>query len=92
MCIGYFSGDSLYNIITFFGVSHSEVLDGVWYTFDSRSRTEKLSISHPESHVKQQRIAFEFKSISADDFDVCIGAIDGILICIQKQLHMMPKE
>jgi len=36
----YFSGGSPYDIMSNFGVSHSEMMDSVWYVVDATNRTE----------------------------------------------------
>ena len=44
------------------------------------------------SHSELKRIAHEFKGSSAVDFDVCTGAIDGVLIWIQKPVVLDAKR
>jgi hypothetical protein len=82
----YFSGGSPYHIMPQYGLSHTEVLDSVWYVVESTNKVEAWYwyITYPTDHNEQIRIAYEFKAKSGVGFDVCAGAIDGILIWIHK--------
>ena len=80
----YFAGGSPYDIMTNYGISHSETLDSVWYVVDAVNRTREFDISYPESAGEQQKIASEFKRISSVNFSNCGGALDGILIWMLK--------
>jgi hypothetical protein len=53
----YFAGGLPYDITTNYGISHSEVLDSVWYVVDAVNRTKGFDISYPESADEQQKIA-----------------------------------
>lgn len=44
----------------------------------------ELSFSYPKDHGDQQLIADGFKSVSRGIFECCAGAIDGILIWLEK--------
>lgn len=80
--IRYFAGGSPYDIITIFGISHSEMFNSVWYVVDAINKKKKFDIKYPESHHDQQKIADGLRAVSAVGFDCCAGAIDGILIWI----------
>lgn len=80
----YFSGGSPYDVMPQYGISHTEVLDSVWYVVESTNKVEEWYITYPTDHNEQLRLAYEFKAKSGVDFDVCAGAIDGILIWILK--------
>jgi hypothetical protein len=80
----YFAGGSPYDIMTNYGISHSEMLDSVWYVVDAVNRTNGFDIVYPESADEQKKIASEFKRISSVNFSNCGGSIDGILIWILK--------
>ena len=43
-----------------------------------------MDIEYPESAEEQNKIAQKFKQVSSAGFDICAGAIDGILIWIKK--------
>ncbi len=43
-----------------------------------------FAITYPSSVEEQDNIVAGFKDASAVDFDVCAGAINGILIWMQK--------
>jgi hypothetical protein len=67
-----------------YGISHSEVMESVWYVVDAVNNFEEFAIEYPESAEEQERIAQEFKHVSQANIDICAGAIDGILIWIAK--------
>jgi hypothetical protein len=51
---------------------------------DAINNFKEFYIMYPESHDKQRKMAQDFKQKSAANFDVCVGAIDGILIWTHK--------
>ena len=67
-----------------YGISHSEVMESVWYVVDAVNNFEEFAIEYPESAEEQERITQEFKHVSQANIDICAGAIDGILIWIAK--------
>ena len=67
-----------------YGISHSEVMESVWYVVDAVNTVEEFTIEYPESAEKQEEIAREFKRVSQANIDICASAIDGILIWIAK--------
>jgi hypothetical protein len=78
----YYAGGSVYDIMSSYGISHTEVFESVWYVVDAVNAS--FNINYPRNHDEQKKIAAEFKAVSAVEFDVCAGAIDGILIWILK--------
>jgi len=84
IALRYFAGGDPMDIMMSFGVSHTEVLNSVWYVVDSVLRLEEFSLAYPSDHVTQRRIAREFKAKSDANFDCCAGCIDGILIWINR--------
>ena len=82
--IRFFAGGSPYDIMGKYGISHSEVMESVWYVVVAVNTVEEFAIEYPESADEQERIAQEFKRVSQANIDICAGAIDGILIWIAK--------
>jgi hypothetical protein len=80
----YFAGGSPYDLVVKFGISHTEVLDSVWFVIKAINKHEEFFIEYPADHEKQKQIASVFHSASSAGFSSCAGAIDGILIWIQK--------
>jgi hypothetical protein len=80
----WFSGGSIYDIMTTFGISHTEAMDSCWYVVDAINKIDALQFSYPNNHDDQRAIAAAFKDVSAAEFECCAGAIDGILVWIHK--------
>jgi hypothetical protein len=80
----YFAGGSLYDIMCVFCISLSEVLKSVWIVVDAVNDCPQFHISYPSSLEEQRRIVAEFEAASTPKFRNCAGAIDGILIWMQK--------
>ena len=80
----YFAGGSAYDICLMFGISHSEVLSCVWIVVDAINQCPQFQISYPASLEEQRRIACGFEAASTPGIRNCAGAIDGILIWMQK--------
>jgi hypothetical protein len=76
----YSAGGSPYDIISTYGISHTEQFDSVWYTVDAVNKTKEFDIKYPESHEEQRKIAEDFRGVSTVKFECCGGSIDGILI------------
>jgi hypothetical protein len=76
----YFAGGSPYDIMAKYGVSHSEVMNSVWYVVEATNSRIDWYISYPDSREEQLKIADEFRVKSSVDFGCCAGAIDGIII------------
>lgn len=80
----WFAGGSIYDIMTTFGVSHTDAIDSCWYVVDAVNTHPSLKIVYPDDHEVQHAIAHGFSQVSAANFGCCAGAIDGILIWIHK--------
>ena len=80
----YFSGGSPYDIMCSFDISYSEVLASVWIVVDSINACPQFRIYYPDLLEEQRRLAAEFEAASMPGIRNCAGAIDGILIWIQK--------
>ena len=59
-------------------------MDSVWQVVDAVNNCSKFAIAYPSSVEEQKKIVAGFKKASTVDFDICAGAIDGILIWTQK--------
>ena len=80
----YFAGGSPYDLVGVYGISHTDVMDSVWHVVDAVNNCSKLAIAYPSSVEEQRKIVAGFQKASTVDFDICAGAIDGILIWTQK--------
>lgn len=84
MALRYFAGGDPLDISDFHGVHDDEVLRSVWFVVDAIHASPELNIKFPESHMEQAIIMDGFKSKSAINIDCCVGAIDGMLVWINK--------
>ena len=82
--IRYFAGGSPLDIALVFGISHKDVMKSVWSVVDSINKTSELAIVYPECHNNQSKIAKGFEYKSTARFGNCAGAIDGMLVWIQR--------
>jgi len=80
----YFAGGSPYDLMGKYGISHTVVMESVWYVVQAVNNLHEMDIEYPESAEEQNKIAQQFKQVSSAGFDICAGAIDGILIWIKK--------
>ena len=80
----YLAGGSVYDIATTFCIAIRSVYTSIWAVIDAISNYEPMDFSFPSSHDKQKAIALGFKEVSTAGFDCCVGAIDGILIWIER--------
>jgi hypothetical protein len=55
----YFSGGSLYDNMVKYGVSHTEMLNSVWYVAEAVNSKKEWYISYPMDHNEQLKIAAE---------------------------------
>jgi hypothetical protein len=97
--IRYFAGGRPEDIAISHGIAHSEVFYSVWKVVDAVNRCDELSFSFPASHAKQQELALGFKAKSAAGIDCCVGAVDGMLLWIERptnadceRAHCGPKK
>ena len=82
--IRYFAGGSPYDIMCKYGVSHTEIFRSAWFVIDAVNQITAFNIEYPSSHEEQMKIANQFQQKSAAGFDTCAGAIDGLLIWINR--------
>ena len=80
----WFAGGSVYDIMTTFGISHTDANDSCWFVVDAINRHPNFTIMYPEDHNTQYSIAEGFCQVSSADIGCCAGAIDGVLIWIHK--------
>jgi hypothetical protein len=80
----WFAGGSVYNIMTTYGISHTDAINSCWYVVDAVNSHPNFKIAYPEEHDKQQSIAEGFRQVSGANFSCCAGAIDGILIWVHR--------
>lgn len=80
----YFAGGSPYDLMGKYGISHTVVMESVWYVVQSVNNLREMDIEYPESAEEQEKIAMQFLNVSSAGIDSCAGAIDGILIWMKK--------
>jgi hypothetical protein len=80
----WFAGGSVYDIMTTYGISHTDAIKSCWYVVDAVNSHPNFKIVYPEKHDKQQSIAKGFGQVSGANFSCCAGAIDGILIWVHR--------
>ena len=59
-------------------------MDSVWQVVVAVNNHLEFQISYPLSVEEQEKIVAGFNKVNSIGFDVCAGAIDGILIWMQK--------
>lgn len=82
--IRWFAGASAYDLMTTFGIGHTDTINSCWYVVEAVNGHPSFNIEYPEDHEKQKAIARGFQEASAAGFNSCAGAIDGVLIWIHK--------
>jgi hypothetical protein len=82
--LGWFAGGSVYDIMTTYGISHTDAINSCWYVVDAVNSHPNFKIAYPEDHEKQRSIAEGFRQVSSANFACCAGAIEGILIWIHR--------
>jgi hypothetical protein len=82
--IRWFSGASSYDLMTTYGIGHSDTLRSYWFVVDAINSHPNFKIEYPTDHDAQRQIARGFQNVSSAGFNCCAGAIDGILIWIHK--------
>jgi hypothetical protein len=65
-------------------VHDDEAMRSVWFVVDAIHVSPELNIKFPESHMEQAIIMEGFKSKSTINIDCCVGAIDGMLVWMNK--------
>jgi hypothetical protein len=87
-----FAGGSVYDLMSNYGISHTDVMDSVWHVVHAVNNLPEFKIEYPSFVDEQRRIAADFKRVSGVGFDNCTGAIDGVLIWIQKPSLRVAKQ
>jgi DDE superfamily endonuclease len=84
VAIRYFAGGSPYDIALVHGISHTDVFRCVWTLVDAVNNCPELAFGYPSAWSEQQKIADGFHKISKGIFNCCAGAIDGIMIWMER--------
>ena len=87
IAIRYFSGGDPVDMMVNYGIGFTDVFVSVWSVVMAINRCPEFYILYPQSHEEQMKIADDFRNVSSVGFDICAGAIDGMLIWTQ-----MPTE
>ena len=80
----YFAGGSAYDLMGTYGISHTDIMDSVWHVVEAVNNYPQFQITYPSSVGEQEKIVAGFEKASSVGFNVCAGAVDGILIWMQK--------
>ena len=80
----YFAGGAVYDIVGQFGISEPSFYASVAMIVEAVNNCPHFVLRYPSSHDKQQEIAQGFMNKSRAGFARCAGAIDGLLIWINK--------
>ena len=78
--ICWFAGRLFYDIMTTYGIGHSDTVNSCWYVVDAVNEHPDFAIKYPDNHAVQHSIAAGLQKVSGANFQCCAGAIDGILI------------
>jgi hypothetical protein len=84
MALRYFAGGSAYDIALVHGVAYTEVYKSVWKVVDAVNKCKELEIQFPDNWDEQRQLAAQFQKKSKAGFGSCVGAVDGILIWIER--------
>jgi hypothetical protein len=84
VALRYFAGGSPYDISVVHGISHTDVFRCVWTIVDAVNICPELAFGYPSNWDEQQKIAEGFHRVSRGIFKCCAGAIDGILIWLER--------
>lgn len=86
VALRFFAGGRPEDIMLVHGISFVEVYKSLWAVVDAVNSCENptIAFTYPSDHKKQRQIASEFHSKSNADFDCCAGAIDCMLVWVEK--------
>jgi hypothetical protein len=84
VALRYFAGGSPYDISVVHGISHTDVFRCVWTVVDAVNACPEFAFGYPSDHSEQQKIADGFAAVSRGIFNCCAGAIDGILVWMER--------
>lgn len=82
--IRYFAGGSMYDIMALFGLSESSFYASISMVVDAVNTCSAFQLRYPSCQQRQREIAQGFLKKSKAGFSCCAGAIDGLLIWINK--------
>jgi hypothetical protein len=88
----YFTGERPDDIALVHGISFTEVFQSVWIVVNTINRCNKLKISFTTDYNEQCWIAHGFWTKSRARFSCCVGAIDGVLVWIEKPYEAEAEE
>jgi hypothetical protein len=57
----YFVGDSPYNLVGVYGISHTDVMDSMWHVVEAANKYSKFAIAYPSSVEEQEKVVAGFK-------------------------------
>ena len=80
----YFAGGRPEDICLVHGILHTEDFTSIWRVIDAVNQCPQLHFEYPADHDAQREIARAFQDRSRVKFDICVGAIDGMLLWIEK--------
>lgn len=92
VALRWFAGGSACDMALVHGISHSDVFNCVWKVVDAVNKCEEMAFSFPTNHEAQHKIARGFQRKSVANFDKCCGAVDGILIWMERPSENSCKE
>jgi len=84
IAIRYCAGGDPHDLAPLYGVGANAPLRYLWEVVDAVNKCPQLAFSFPTDHDEQRKIAEGFKKKSAAGIDCCVGAVDGLLIWINK--------
>jgi hypothetical protein len=67
-----------------YGISHTDIMDSVWHVVEVVNNYPQFQITYPSSAREHEKIVAGFEKASSVGFNICGGAVDGILIWMQK--------
>ena len=79
-----FAGGSAYDLATTYGISVRKAYSSLGLVIDAINETDELTIKFPTDHQEQLKIAQDFQQKSTPGFAVCVGALDGMLVWMEK--------
>ena len=82
--LGLFAGGSAYDLATTYGISVRKAYQSLGLVIDAINQTDELTIKFPSDHQEQLKIAQDFQQKSTPGFAVCVGALDDMLVWMEK--------
>ena len=73
-------------------MSHTEIFTSIWAVVESVNSLAEFEIQYPTDQSTQKMIADDFQAVSGVGFDNCGGAIDGVLIWMEKPSQIDAQE